>query len=625
MNNFTAADQVNITNYVSLVRPLDTIESVKMTGMSAPLLPGLYGPNLALDITPQVYSNNQFYMTVNSTSPDINPWGDKRMNVSNLLARATTQPGTQAVVVAIASLLQDVNLGVWFGGQTFGTKYPSLLQIAANIVDYIDTDHNPTDSTLLGPLDTAAPSYLGLEQTPYLNELVISSTITATGPDGSGNYTVNFNIFNTAELWYIYTNANWALPAGINEVVLLARPNITITPVGGATANGVNPLAMALPAIGTISVNSGINTANYGTFTGNDAPSGSPVTMTTNLASVVLNAVTVTAIFRNQTSGRIDYAVIPVTNYTINIDAKIITSANPANVSWVSICNDPRVKPVSNNWTPSGGGAVQGTATLGAPNTGAGGLNYTVTTGGIQSDGDPSCHIISGSRDRGVMYPGELSYIHTGVPWRTLWLQPQPAGEVGTKIPDWAVLDLFSATDATNVIGRLNINSITTNSNPTVDRLRPLDALVTTLPVVGTTYNSATAAGNIYRYALPPVSSFNVPPPSFCPYSYTMVGEVANTKGLSDTITTPGSKSDREIPVRGIANIITTRSDTFTIWAIAQTIKKIDRANLTTFTTGKDLITGEAKVQAIVQRYVDNSTGTPQVRFRTLYYRYLYN
>ena len=101
-----------------------------------------------------------------------------------------------------------------------------------------------------------------------------------------------------------------------------------------------------------------------------------------------------------------------------------------------------------------------------------------------------------------------------------------------------------------------------------------------------------------------------------------MVGEVANTKGLSNT--SPGSqKRDRETPVRGIANLITTRSDTFTIWVIAQSIKDVDKnGQFNPPPAGNDFITGEVKVEAIVQRY-ENPPGA--VKFRTLYYRYLYN
>ncbi len=607
-------DQIDITNYVATVRPLDTIASVQMTGFGAPSL------------SPTTFTNDQFYMTVSSTSPDVTPWGDKRLNLTGVYTNNVLYPTTASKVQAIVNMLQNLNLTTWYGSD-FSAKYPSLPQIAANILDYIDTDNVPTDNST--PMDQNAPLYLGLEQTPYLNELVISNAITASGPDGLGNYTVNFSTINAVELWYMYTNANWTAPAvGITEVVLLNRPGITITPAGAATANGLNPLTLPLPGAGTISVSGSINPGGFGVFTVTDLPTGSPVTMTTNLATIVLNSGTVTAIFRNQTSGRIDYAVIPVTNYTLNnIDLKLTSLTN---ISWISACNDPRVKPVSNTWTPSGVGAVQGTATLGTSNTVGGILNYSVTTGGIQGDGDNSCHIVSGgTRDKGIMYPGELGFIHTGVPWHTFSLQPQPSAEVGSKIPDWALLDLFSATDTTNVIGRINVNSIITNANPIatpIDRLIPLDALLTnTLPVPGTSYNLGSASGNIYNYQIPPngTSVVNPPPSLFSPFSYTMVGEVANTPSLSNT--TPGSKRDREAPVRGIANLITTRSNTFTIWALAQSIKKIDLNNPSTFTAGKDLITGETKVQVIVERTVDTSGPTPQVKFRTLYYRYLYN
>jgi hypothetical protein len=226
------------------------------------------------------------------------------------------------------------------------------------------------------------------------------------------------------------------------------------------------------------------------------------------------------------------------------------------------------------------------------------------------------------------MYPGEMAFIHTGIPWRTFWLQPQHSGEPGP--PDWAVLDLFSATDATNVTGRMNINSVITNANATLARQVPLFALVTNSLPSDAVYNNATAVNKIDNYwqNVSPNFRFGPTPLPFSPYSYTMVGEIANTASLSNpqVVDPTQTKAVRETPVRDIANLITTRSNTFTIWCLAQSIKKVDKTpvNLTSFTKGVDLVTGEAKMQVIVERMVDNSSSPPQVRFRTLYYRYLY-
>jgi hypothetical protein len=64
--------------------------------------------------------------------------------------------------------------------------------------------------------------------------------------------------------------------------------------------------------------------------------------------------------------------------------------------------------------------------------------------------------------------------------------------------------------------------------------------------------------------------------------------------------------------------LITPRSNVFEIWAAAQALQVPTGTTITN-------ILGEAKVQAIVERYEDASTTPPTVKFRTKYYRYLYD
>jgi Tfp pilus assembly protein PilX len=609
---FSPAEAGNISTYVANTRPLDSIESIKLSNTVVVGAPS---------ISPNSFSNNEFFITANATSPDVTPWGTKRTNFV-AVATNTTLTTIQKVQI-ISNALDNANLLAWYG-KTFTTKYPNLGQIAANIIDYIDTDTNCTDSGT-GPLDLNPPAFLGLEQTPYLNEISIQNTVV--GSPGAGtDFNVNFSTSDRAELWYMYTNADWALPAGTTEIVFLNRPTITVTPAPPGTVNGAASVTLTLPLNATIPVNGGILlTSPYRPFTrpGSEVLTPStgsmPLDMTTNIATIVLNSGTLTAIFRNQTSGRIDYAVIPLTNYTVNFDASLLT---PTNVTWASACNDPRVKPVSNNWVPVGAGMAN-SSTIFAPdipgvNTGV--INQNVVTPpGIAADGDASCHIVSGSRDRGTMYPSELAYIHTGLPWRTFWLEPQPAAESGS-VPDWLAVDLFSTTDLTNVAGRINVNAqdFNTASPP---RVLPLKALLGS--------SNPTVPNNILNYAVhttPTAVSFV---PAADKY-FTTAGQICEVTGLADG---GGLKSVREAPAMGIVNLVTPRSDTFTIWAMAQGIKKVPLAGSTVITqpknyvpppSGTDLITGEVKIQAVVQRYEDTSTTPATVRFRTLYYRYIY-
>ena len=89
-----------------------------------------------------------------------------------------------------------------------------------------------------------------------------------------------------------------------------------------------------------------------------------------------------------------------------------------------------------------------------------------------------------------------------------------------------------------------------------------------------------------------------------------------------------GASTDaaREYAIRRLANIITVRSSTFTVWVMAQSIKQVPVPTTPTiglFTPGVDQITGEVRAQAVVERYEAPVGSAP--KFRVRYFRYLYN
>jgi hypothetical protein len=617
-------DQVDITNFTAVL-PFDTLESIKaVTNFGT--LTGFHN-----GINQDKYYTNQFYMTVNSTSPDLTPWGTKRPNLTQIVATNTT---TNAVG-AIVATLSDPSLSTWFG-QTFSNKYNppyGVYQIAASIIDYINTNTVPTDS------GDDPPHYLGLEQTPYLNELVISNAVTvAPQPTGTpGKPIISFGGNFIAELWYMYTNTfGWPLPPGGAKVVIDSvvgnTPTISLINATRTFLNLQYPVTIQLtsPFPNPMLPNSYACVSTPASYI---PPFIIQVNDTNRPTTVQLSGGTLKATF-SSAQGRIDYALIPFFAQTVTFSPPYSSPAT-SNINWGSACNDPRVKPVSNNWTPVDAGLGLNTNTLGGPNWPV--LSWATVSTGISPDGDTSCHIISGNiisgnpgtvRDRWNMYPGELAFIHTGLPWRTFRLQHQAATEPNP--PDWVVLDLFSATDTTNVIGRININAAIINSNADSalppPRVRPLMALLTNNVPGYPTYVRALASTNIYYFGniwtnnidLPALQA-KLPALSGLP-AFAFAGEICEVPGLAPS----APKSIAETPVRGIANLITTRSNTFSIWAIAQSIKKVDKNQPGIFIPGTDIITGEVKVQAIVERYQDPSTTPPTVRFRTKYFRYYY-
>jgi hypothetical protein len=578
----------------------------------------------APSVSGATFSNTQFYVTTHATSPDITPWGTQRINLNNLGINGTTAPTMaqkQAAVALIASALHtnvpNSGLSAWYGSD-FASKYPNVQQIAANIVDYITTDNNPTDSSLSRTpwTDTSQPSYLGLKETPYLNQLAIKNSFTVTSgsvPSVPQSGTLTISTTYSAQLWYMYNNSRgWSANIG-PWVEFTNVPPITLLGGGGVSPN--------------FPLNAGTITSGFQNMRPGNAyqlvsvtlpPQYIPVPNVNVPVVATQNAGSFTAIF-SSTQGRMDWAQVPV-------PSSALTITTSGSLTTAFQCTDPRIKPsLSGNWRTISASQL-GSQTL--PSA----LALSQGNGTIIGDGDMSCHIVAANwqipgnttgRQRGQMYPCELAYIHTGIPWRTLFLEPQPSKEYNNYIPDWLAVDLFSGAAITNVDvpGRMNINAainnvVNTSGGSLTARLAPLDALL------GSSYMNV--AANIHNLTV-----HNTPNlPSFVKSAngaFTTAGQLCEVIGLADGGTAV-PKATRELPAQEILNLVTPRSNTFTIWCVAQSVKKVDKtvANLGYFTPGVDVVTGEAKVRATVERYEDASTTPPTVKFRTLSYRYYY-
>lgn len=326
------------------------------------------------------------------------------------------------------------------------------------------------------------------------------------------------------------------------------------------------------------------------------------------------------------------------------------TSANWGKITSVEV-DDPRVNKCANDWKVHSSGNTFGAAPGNPPSTL--GLSGTFSP---QQDTDASGHISKASfympppkgstgtlndtaavdNTQGVVTSvGELGFIHTGVqsavndtvtsgvPWRTLRLQPN-SGANGV-VPDWALMDLFtvpvvSSTDSREALshpnntsygGRVNINS----------HLRPFDAapynMQRILPLAavfqGCAYDSGVsdaltsasaqaiataivtgsvaASGTLYNF----------------PNGYYSPGEIAEIAGVADK-----GESSEEL-VRQVSNLITARGNIFTIYSVGEAVKQTPDGRLVTV--------GQRRLQSMIERYVDPATG--DVRFRTIYYRNL--
>jgi len=243
-----------------------------------------------------------------------------------------------------------------------------------------------------------------------------------------------------------------------------------------------------------------------------------------------------------------------------------------------------------------------------------------------------------------VMSVGELGYIHTGVepcsatgptkatevkvnvggiPWRTLRLQPNSLTD--TKVvPDWAFMDLFTAPVTapsennkyvyaphdTSYGGRVNLNS---KAEPFgMARTLPLTAVLRscTYDATDTTQKldldtAQTIANNIYNRTL---ATGTTPGKEYgYQLGYDSPGEVVEMSGVADK----GEKSEEL--VRQIANLVTTRGNVFSVYTVGQAMKQTPSGNLK--------VTGEQRLQAMIERYVDPTTN--EVHFTPVYFRNL--
>ena len=306
----------------------------------------------------------------------------------------------------------------------------------------------------------------------------------------------------------------------------------------------------------------------------------------------------------------------------------------------------------------------------------------------------PSHRVLDPIAETAIQSLGELTYIHTGYPWRTIRFRsvyPETAASAAPSpsslyayadpvlgaaipgvgdpnvavnlnveinaLPDWIMLDMFKVGSVATVPGRININAkFTGPATALTPRFVPLAALLdyteqrlstdTTLPLPystnllvssGPTFGQGLASNILTRVLVPNQPGLpNLNPYAALPAYFTpgQICEVENMGYFSDNVGGSPyydypSKTRRQQIIRRISNLITTRSNLFTIWAVAQSIKKVNPnpATAGVFIPGTDIITGEVKVQAIVERYEDPtvSVGLPaRVKFRTLYYRYYY-
>ena len=276
-------------------------------------------------------------------------------------------------------------------------------------------------------------------------------------------------------------------------------------------------------------------------------------------------------------------------------------------------------------------------------------------------------HFVPGYRPtNGFRSVAQLGAIHTGIPWRTLRLQPQPSVEMAAangatnSPPDWVLLDVFSATNSASARAMVSLNGyprmyggIATNedgsistralsvasllgaaskipgsdvnfcaSNGIPTSLRSNSTVFTGIPGVAQNFTNVSTSPNqasvwpsagawgTYRQA----NSNNFPRNGFL-----LAGEILEVAGVAeDTSANPVLGEDvLEGRLRSFMDLVTTRSDTFTVWSAGQgLVVNTNRGNRTN-------VMAEVRKQTVFQRIpMTNASGvTTNYSLKVLYTR----
>ena len=551
---------------------------------------------------------------------DTNLWDTITLNdiIPNIKTGAGTWPTTADVYVK-PSAPTNGSCIPWledFGDAgTFPDPAARSKQIAANLIDYCDSNSAPTtDYTEAAGIPTC--TYMGNERTPYINELVVEIHVIGTQTDmGSGDYKLNLDVKSSVggELINMYGD-NFA---AATLTVAFSVTGTIADSRGGASSTGANQ-SYTLASGQSASITIGANSYKYdaqipenslysytsGTYTGKSTVSFKNVSVTITSAKLEYPAgsgIIVDFVKINKTLDNILGAPVDIVTDTTN-DFENRTYFGGIHA------DDPRQNINSGDW--SGGEVVTGGSGLaygatpganGTPNA----TNYvagtfehvTMATSGKDTEvgNDPSNNLgvprVSTAYIRNdiMQSPWELGAIHRGAKWETINLK-----EYNKK---WGVNNsgggnkyYSDASDATftldggdaNILDQIKMTPSTTSDKKLNLKLHKDSVLYSLFHKVKLGQDYATFSGGS---DLTNIWNFNSTDPGTLVYqlkekniNFYSRGCLAEVTRLFDGITCGAQSNDRQkeeiigkvINLTGIST-----SDYFTIIVLAQTIKDI--------------------------------------------------
>lgn len=267
----------------------------------------------------------------------------------------------------------------------------------------------------------------------------------------------------------------------------------------------------------------------------------------------------------------------------------------------------------------------------------------------------------------GIRSVAQLGAIHTGIPWRTLRFQATPAAELAQGPPDWILMEVFTATNPSMTRPMININGqvFSIQGPNTTNAGIPTNSAGASRP-----WPLMAAMGNAARSL--PVGASNSLRSNGVPVSLIQQGYGTNrllllaTNDLRNVLQAQRSsastngwatnsgwaaarRTNSALPgqglafksellelaalndgtlgedvlegeLRGFMDLLTTRSDTFSVWSIGQGLLVVTNASGQVLRTN---VMGEMRKQTVFQRIpqFDGNGRVTNYRVQTLYSR----
>ncbi len=283
---------------------------------------------------------------------------------------------------------------------------------------------------------------------------------------------------------------------------------------------------------------------------------------------------------------------------------------------------DPRLCGRANSWVPSGGSfddeKQQTIDTLGGENKAtAAARNAGMSVQKIAYVDLSNPGTAPYTRPPIGLFSCVATGMQRGLPGAGLKLQPSGGGS--TELPDWLLLDFLAPThraanydrlsSMNGTAGKINLNAKFSDVNGTLlpagTHYTPPDRTAALTALISGAGASATVAKNILDHTLAADGQdFGAPG------EYDYPGELCEIAGVADTVGV--TDWEKEKLVRNLAGLMTTRSSVFSVWGVAQSVQKIARNTDYGAYENGDVVTGEKRFQAVVERYLwPGVDGTP--------------